>query len=72
MSRYPYTIACDAIRMVAADPHGVSGVKLSRADASAIRSFIAKCIDMDDEEFARRIADRAVPAAPAALRTEDR
>lgn len=61
MSRYPYTIACDAIRMAAVDPHCEEGPKLSRSEASAIRSFIAKCIDMPDDELARRIADRCAP-----------
>lgn len=64
MSRYPYTIACDAIRMSAVDPHGNEGPKLSRSEASAVRSFIAKCIDMTDEELARRIADRVCPHHP--------
>ena len=56
MSRYPYTHACDFIRMLAG--HNAKGTKLSRADASHIRSTIAEIIGMDDEELAYKLANR--------------
>lgn len=54
-SRYPYTYACDFIRM--AGPVGSEGVVLSRADASQIRQVFAKAIGMDDYELACKLAD---------------
>lgn len=57
-SRYPYTYAADALRQVAGFSEGSS--KLSRADASQIRSFIASAIGMDDEALAKLIADKFI------------
>lgn len=54
-SRYPYTYACDFIRSIAG--YGEGGTKLSRSDASQIRSQIAQIIGMPDEDLARKIAD---------------
>lgn len=54
-SRYPYTYACDLIRMVAG--YSSAGSKLSRLDASLIRTKIAEIIEMDDEELAIKLAD---------------
>lgn len=54
--RYPYTHACDLIRcMVGVDENG--SVSFSRSQASSLRSSIAEAIGMDDEEFARKLAD---------------
>ena len=69
MSRYPYTEACDAIRMATVDPYGPIGCDLSRSQASSIRLFIAAAIGMDDDELARKIADYGrinQPTAPTA------
>lgn len=54
-SRYPYTYACDLIRSFAG--HNQGGTKISRADASQIRTGIAEAIRMDDDELARHLAD---------------
>lgn len=56
-SRYPYTYACDYIRQFGGYDKG--GVRLSRSDASQIRTAIAKAIGMDDEELAKKLADYA-------------
>lgn len=68
MSRYPYTIACDAIRVsvYSEDDWAHRGTSISRADASRIRQFIAAAIGMDDEELARKIADYANAQEPVA------
>lgn len=65
MNRYPYTIACDAIRMSVYHEDDWAGRSPtpSRADAARIRQFIAKAIGMDDEELARKIADYAAASA---------
>jgi len=55
-SRYPYTYACDYLRGLVGYG-GESGMKLSRADASKVRSGIAEVIGMDDAELARKLAD---------------
>jgi len=54
-SRYPYTYACDFIRMVG--PVGPKGVVLSRSDASQILQRIADVLSMDDHELACKLAD---------------
>lgn len=54
-SRYPYTYACDYIRMFGG--YSSAGVALSRSDASQIRSAIAKAIGVPDEELANKLAD---------------
>lgn len=52
-SRYPYTYACDHIR-------GIVGSQCSRSQASQVRQLLAKLAGVDDEEMARRIADKAI------------
>lgn len=54
-TRYPYTYACDYVRSLAG--YGEHGTKLSRSDASQIRSGIALALGMDDAELARKLAD---------------
>jgi hypothetical protein len=54
-TRYPYTYACDFIRAIAGYNKG--GTKLSRADASQIRTEIAKVLRIPDEKVARKLAD---------------
>jgi hypothetical protein len=54
-SRYPYTYACDFIRM--AGPFGPEGVVLSRSDASQIRQSIADVLNLDDHELACKLAN---------------
>lgn len=54
-TRYPYTYACDFMRVFGGADKG--GVKLSRADASKMREQIAKAIGMPDEELAKKLAD---------------
>lgn len=54
-TRYPYTYACDYIRMFGG--YSSAGVALSRSDASQIRTAIAKAIGMGDEELANKLAD---------------
>jgi len=67
MSRYPYTIACDAMRQATVDWAG-AGCEISRGQASQIRKLIAIAIGMDDEELARKIADHAI----SQVKPEDR
>lgn len=55
MSRHPYTYAADFIR--ALGPINENGLVLSRADASQIRSGIAKAIGMNDEELAIKLSE---------------
>ena len=52
-SRYPYTYACDHIRSIV-------GPQCSRAQASQVRKLLADLAGIDDEEMARRIADKAI------------
>lgn len=54
-TRYPYTYAADYVRSLAG--YGENGTKLSRSDASRIRSGIALALGMDDAELARKLAD---------------
>lgn len=54
-NRYPYTYACDFVRGLAG--YGDGGTKLSRSDAATIRQGIARALDMDDEDLARKLAD---------------
>lgn len=54
-TRYPYTYACDFMR--AYGGAGSGGVNLSRADASHMRTQIAKALGMPDEELAKKLAD---------------
>jgi len=58
MSRYPYTECADAIRRASMD-FGQSTPNISRAQAAAIKTFIARAIGMDEEELASNIADYA-------------
>ena len=52
-SRYPYTYACDYIRQIV-------GPEVSRSQASQVRQLLAQLAGVDDEEMARRIADKAI------------
>lgn len=54
-TRYPYTHACDYIRMIAG--YNTHGTKISRSDASNIRQEMSKILGIDDEEMANRLAD---------------
>lgn len=54
MSQANYTQACDFIR--AAAGYNANGTILSRADASKIRTAIAKAIGMDDAQLAEKLA----------------
>lgn len=54
-TRYPYTYAADYVRSLGG--YGEHGTKLSRSEASQIRSGIALALGMDDAELARRLAD---------------
>ena len=54
-TRYPYTYAADYVRSLAG--YGEHGMKLTRSDASQIRSGIAAALGMDDAELARKLAD---------------
>lgn len=54
-TRYPYTYAADYVRSLAG--YGEHGTKLSRGDASQIRSGIALALGMDDAALARKLAD---------------
>lgn len=58
-SRYPYTYACDFIRGLAGYAKGGlrEGTKLSRSDASSIRSGIAQALGIDDVDLARKLDD---------------
>ena len=53
--RYPYTYACDFIRVLG--PINKSGVVLSRGDATMIRSGMADAMSMDDRIVAEMLAD---------------
>lgn len=53
--RYPYTYCADFIRTLAGYDKG--GTKISRADASHIRSTISNILGLDDKETAKKIAD---------------
>lgn len=69
-SRYPYTYACDFIRM--AGPVSSDGVILSRSDASQICQHIANALGMDDHELACKLADAelARESNPEALKQQ--
>ena len=54
-SRYPYTYACDFIRSFSEVDD--RGVRLSRAEASRIRTGVAEAIGMKDDALARLLAD---------------
>jgi len=54
-TRYPYTYACDLVRLFAG--YNASGTVLSRSEASKIRQGIAEVLGIDDEELARKFAD---------------
>jgi hypothetical protein len=53
--RYPYTHACDYLRMFGGADR--SGVRLSRSDASQLREAVAMALGMDDKELAKKLAD---------------
>jgi hypothetical protein len=54
-SRYPYTYAADFVRSLAG--FGEHGTKLSRSDASRIRSGIALALGIADADVACKLAD---------------
>lgn len=54
--RYPYTFACDYLRMKVGDDY-VKGLP-SRAAMSHARSVIANVLGIEDKELAERLADR--------------
>lgn len=54
-ARFPYTYSADYIRSLAG--YGEGGTKISRADASQIRTGIAEVIGMDDAELACKLAE---------------
>ena len=54
-SRHPYTYAADFVRSIAG--YGESGTKLSRSDASAIRSKLCEILGLDDATVAKSLAD---------------
>lgn len=55
--RYPYTYAYDYIREIVGVGDDGS-IKISRSDASQIVSVLADLVGLDNEEMAKRIADR--------------
>lgn len=54
-TRYPYTYACDLIRMLVG--YNNKGTKLSRSDASSIRSFFSDILELNDYEVASKLAN---------------
>jgi len=54
-TRYPYTYACDLIRIYGG--YGVNGTNLSRSDASQIRELFSKVLRINDKELAEKLAD---------------
>lgn len=59
MSRYPYTYACDYIRMEMQEPGRIE-CKWSRSEASQVRALIADALGISDEEVAKKLADKFV------------
>lgn len=55
-SRYPYTYAADYLRMFVGDDYG-KGL-ISRSAAAAIHHEISRIIGMNEEEMAKKIADK--------------
>lgn len=53
--RYPDKCAADYVRLLSG--YGEKGTKLSRSDANRICEGIANAIDMDEQDFKRRLAD---------------
>lgn len=59
-SRYPYTFACDYVRMHVSDIDVRLGIPLptiSRSQASQAIGVIATALGMEKEELAKRLAD---------------
>lgn len=54
-SRHPYTNSCDLIRTVAG--FNLHGSKLSRSDASRIRTVVADAIGINDHVLACALSD---------------
>lgn len=54
-TRFPYTYASDYIRSIVGYKYG--DTKLSRSEASQIRTGIAKAIGIDDMELAIKLAE---------------
>lgn len=59
MSRYPYTEAYDALRIIPEKSDDGISVKLSRSDTAQIVKYIAESIGMDNKILAYKIADHA-------------
>lgn len=57
-SRYPYTYACDYLRMLSGKQDNGISPRLSRAQASHIRKTISEVMGLDDEEVAKGLADK--------------
>ncbi len=66
--RYPYTHACDFIRMLG--PIGKGGVILSRSDASQIRTGIADALGISDKIVANKLADAQLNKTDGDLKKE--
>lgn len=54
--RYPYTYACDHIRMCAG--HLTRGTKINRGDAVQIIKEISNITGIEYEELSKKIADK--------------
>jgi hypothetical protein len=65
-SRYPYTYACDLLRMA------LGPGELSRSQASRIRSVIADALVIDDEEIAKRLADHFLKQEKALVQRREK
>ena len=57
-TRYPYTYCADYLRIKVGDDCG-RGL-ISRSTAAQIKSVIADAIGMDEEELARRVAEKYI------------
>lgn len=57
-SRYPYTYCADYLRMEIGDDYG-KGLP-SRAAMSRAKALIAEAIGMDEEELAKKVADKYI------------
>ena len=57
-ARYPYTYACDHLRMRVGDDYG-KGL-ISRAAASQMMAVTAKALGISSEELASKIADEYI------------
>lgn len=58
MSRYPYTVAYDALRSLTERKPG-QRLTFSRSEAAKVCQYIADALGMDKEGLAKRIADHS-------------